>query len=632
MDTPAKQQIAERVKQANNILVTVSNNPSVDQLAAAIGLTLLLNRMEKHTTAVFSGNVPSTLEFLQPEKTIEHNTDSLRDFIISLDKSKADKLRYKVEDQVVRIFITPYRTSLSEKDLVFSQGDFNVELIVALGVRDRSQLDKAIVAHGRILHDATIVSLEAGPGNPPSLGQINWQDPAASSLCEMLVSISEAFGPGLIDNQMATAFLTGIVAQTERFSNSKTSPKIMTMSAQLMAAGANQQLIVSKLEPPPPPPLPPPQKPPEPPKKKPIKKALPPKPQVTPRNEGGTLDVSGQPPGTNSDEISIDPNEILIDEQGNLKTAEEIKAEVNRRKAMPGQKPEEKKDDRDKEEIKDTESGENIPVHSPPPSADDLISSLPPVDLGNAPPVMPPMPTPPPPINMEPPVPPPPPPPPPPVSTVPPAQQPLSAPVVHPTPPEADQNKHAFLNAATPPAGAGAPFTSNTTDGSKSVWSMDSNSTPIDPLSVAAPPGSAAGKSDAGIGHSKVIQPPAPHNTPLDVLLNREADIYTPQPQAPLGPQPAIPGPISADNARMAVEQAMANQAFNQPYLPPVQALGAQPLGPELHTPPPGAAGPSLNLPNADGLPPVNPGPPPPTPPPLPQNPFPFIPPPQNPS
>ncbi len=250
MDAAAKQQIAERIRQANNILVTVSTNPTVDQLAACIGLTLLLNRMEKHATAVFSGHVPSTLEFLQPEKTIETNTDSLRDFIISLDKEKADKLRYKVEDQFVRIFITPYKTSLSQSDLVFGQGDFNVEVVMALGIKKQTEIDAAITAHGKILHDATVISLNAGQGAAPQLGQINWQDPAASSLCEMLVSISESFGTGLIDNQTATAFLTGIVAETARFSNPKTSPKVMTMSAQLMAAGANQQLIVSKLEPP----------------------------------------------------------------------------------------------------------------------------------------------------------------------------------------------------------------------------------------------------------------------------------------------------------------------------------------------------------------------------------------------
>src|SRR3954471_22145295 len=164
MDAPAKQQIVERVKQAENILVTVSKDPTVDQLAACIGLTLLLNKMGKHGTAVFSGQTPSTIEFLQPKKTLEINTDSLRDFIISLDKAKADKLRYKVEDQFVRIYITPYKTNISEKDLVFSEGDFNVEAVVALGVKDRSQLDAAITAHGRILHDATVISVNAGKG------------------------------------------------------------------------------------------------------------------------------------------------------------------------------------------------------------------------------------------------------------------------------------------------------------------------------------------------------------------------------------------------------------------------------------------------------------------------------------
>ncbi len=246
MESNPKTQVVERLKEAQNVLVTVSANPSVDQLAAAIGFTLMMNKLGKHATAVFSGNVPSTLEFLKPEATLEQNTDSLRDFIISLDKAKADKLRYKVEDDFVKIFITPYRTSLTSDDLNFSQGDFNVDVVMALGVDQRDHVDQAILEHGRILHDATVIGVMAGP-NQVDVGSINWQDPAASSLCEMLVSISESFQSGLLDGQMATAYLTGIVAETERFSNDKTSPKVMTMSAQLMAAGANQQLIATQL-------------------------------------------------------------------------------------------------------------------------------------------------------------------------------------------------------------------------------------------------------------------------------------------------------------------------------------------------------------------------------------------------
>lgn len=246
-DSNAKQQIVERIRNSANILVTVSANPSVDALSAALGFSLMLNKMDKHATAVFSGQVPPAISFLEPEKTFEGSIDSLRDFIIALDKEKADRLRYKVEDDVVRIFITPYRTVIGEKDLQFSQGDFNVDLIVALGVEKRNDLDTAITAHGRILHDAAVVTVNANDDSS-DLGNVDWHDKNASSLCEMLMSLSEALQPGLLDEQISTSLLTGIVAATDRFSNQHTSPRVMTMAAQLMAAGANQQLIATKLE------------------------------------------------------------------------------------------------------------------------------------------------------------------------------------------------------------------------------------------------------------------------------------------------------------------------------------------------------------------------------------------------
>ncbi|HSW77182.1 MAG TPA: hypothetical protein VLG36_00085 [Candidatus Chromulinivoraceae bacterium] len=248
-DGNIKQQIADKVKNSSNILVTVSTNPSVDELSAALGLTLLLNKMNKHATAVFSGQVPPAITFLDPQKTFENTVDSLRDFIIALDKEKADHLRYKVDGDVVKIFITPYRTTITGDDLEFSQGDYNVELVLALGVRDKDDLDGALSAHGRILHDATVVSICAGE-NESALGSINWRESNASSLSEMLVSLVESLksDKGTLDDQIATAFLTGIVAATDRFSNNRTSSRVMTIAAQLMSAGANQQLIASKLE------------------------------------------------------------------------------------------------------------------------------------------------------------------------------------------------------------------------------------------------------------------------------------------------------------------------------------------------------------------------------------------------
>lgn len=248
-DQTAKQQIVDKLRDIDTVLVTVNSNPTVDELSAALGFTLLINKLNKHATAVFSGDIPPAITFLDPEKTFENTVNSLRDFIIALDKEKADHLRYKVDGDMVKIFITPYRTTIDDSDLDFSQGDYNVEMVVALGVRNSDDLDRALADHGRIMHDATVASVSIG-SDSSELGSINWHENDASSYSELLVSLSEALrnDKKLIDEQIATAFLTGIVAATDRFSNSNTSSKVMTMAAQLMAAGANQQLIAAKLE------------------------------------------------------------------------------------------------------------------------------------------------------------------------------------------------------------------------------------------------------------------------------------------------------------------------------------------------------------------------------------------------
>lgn len=321
----AKQALATKLKEANNVLVTVSSNPSVDQLASCIGLTLALNKMSKHATAVFSGAVPSTIEFLQPEKTLEKTTDSLRDFIISLDKSKADKLRYKVEDKVVKIFITPYRTSISDRDLEFSQGDFNVDAVVALGVHSQNELDQAITAHGRILHDATVTTINIKPGG--DLGTINWLEPKASSLSELVAElIIDGLGKDLLDEQMSTALLTGIVAETDRFSNDKTIPATMTLSAELMAAGANQQLVATKLEPPEPVAPPPPPRPEgtaAPQAVQAVPAGVPLKPAEPPKPDDGTLEIKHNTDisALEDKEPSKEPElaQIHIDDQGSFR-------------------------------------------------------------------------------------------------------------------------------------------------------------------------------------------------------------------------------------------------------------------------------------------------------------------------
>ena len=241
-------EVVKKIAEAQNVLVALSSDPSVDEMSAAIGLSLFLDKLGKRATAIYSGSTPNALEFLKPEETFETSADTLQDFVIALNKDKADHLRYKLDGDYVKIYITPYKTRIGEEDLEFSYGDYNVDLVLALDVANGIDLDSALREHGRIMHDAVIVNITTG--NPGRFGEIEWSDKSASSVSEMIAKLLYSVNSkAKIEKEEATAFLTGIVAATNRFSNAKTTPETMQISSRLMQSGANQQLISKNITP-----------------------------------------------------------------------------------------------------------------------------------------------------------------------------------------------------------------------------------------------------------------------------------------------------------------------------------------------------------------------------------------------
>lgn len=239
------EQIAGHLKQANNIVIVTSKKPKLEQVSAAVGLAYALRNMHKSAATLLSGKVPSALHFLQPEQAIESSTDRLRDFVISLHKDKADKLRYKVEDDYVKIFITPYKTVITEKDLSFSPGDYNIDTVITLGVDARNQLDSIVLESDRILRDATVINVNNEQA--ANFGDINWHNPAAGSLTEMLMELVAKLG-NVLTKASADAFLTGLVAITDQFGNELATPQAHTLAARLISAGADQPAIVQNLK------------------------------------------------------------------------------------------------------------------------------------------------------------------------------------------------------------------------------------------------------------------------------------------------------------------------------------------------------------------------------------------------
>lgn len=246
MEPNNKQQVTEIIKNAKNVVITTVKNPGVDEITSALGLSLMLKKLEKHVNLIVSGQLPKGVDFVVGNEKFESSADGTRDFVIEFDRNKVDKLRYKKEEDVVKIFLTPYRSAISKDDFRFNQGDYNVDAIVVIGATKKDEVDTAITSKSRLMHDANVVGIATKDNS--SLPGIGWSEPTASSTAEMLVSISEALQGNLLDAKSSTALLTGIIAATDHFTNKATTPKVMTMAAQLMAAGADQQMIMAELK------------------------------------------------------------------------------------------------------------------------------------------------------------------------------------------------------------------------------------------------------------------------------------------------------------------------------------------------------------------------------------------------
>jgi len=247
MDLTPKQQTSEAIRQADSILVVTGQNPTTDQIVAVMGLAAILAKFGKKVSAVISDPIPGRLGFLETGP-VETALGGMRDFILKVDlkKTEVDKLRYTVEDQKLNIHITPFKGTFAPSDVTFDYGVYHYDIIIVLGVPSRNRIDRVFDKAPKMLEETPIINIDFHRINE-NYGAVNLIDQNAASLCEILVALSESLQTGLIDEPIATALLTGIMASTDRFTAVHTTAKALTVAAQLMAAGGKQQQVVKAL-------------------------------------------------------------------------------------------------------------------------------------------------------------------------------------------------------------------------------------------------------------------------------------------------------------------------------------------------------------------------------------------------
>lgn len=302
---PAKPNQAARIVRALNagkqIVITVSRQPTIDQMVAAIGLASLINkqaspagpptkaeaqtrdktkietlntkpdsRAARNAVVAFAGPVHPKIGFLKTDEIITKTVDNYRELVIAIDKDKADKLRYSLDKKMARVHISPFldnKAGLSIKDLEIGPGDFNIDVLVAIGVDQASDFEPMIGDNIELLKNRQTITMVTGstpcqifgaekPGaekptanKKPAYQPINWCHSQACCLSEMIFDLAKEMKLEL-DESIATIILTGFLSATDRVkSRAADAEQIGMISRLVKVAGIdNKQLIIDYIE------------------------------------------------------------------------------------------------------------------------------------------------------------------------------------------------------------------------------------------------------------------------------------------------------------------------------------------------------------------------------------------------
>src|SRR3990167_9413754 len=257
MELSPKQQAVELIRSAQRVLVLSHVDADGDAIGSMLALTAALEKLKKETTAAIDGTIPAPFRFLPRVDTIVSRVSAGQEFTISLDTSgvEIEKLGYKAlpEENKLNIVVSTKTGTIEPAQVTLGTSGALYDLIIVLDSPDLDRLGSLYDQDPEIFYTVPVVNIDHHPSNE-YYGKVNWVDVTATSTAEMLVSLIEALSSAatsageaaqpLMDDDIATALLTGLTTDTGSFQNANTTPKSLTVAAQLVGSGARQQEII----------------------------------------------------------------------------------------------------------------------------------------------------------------------------------------------------------------------------------------------------------------------------------------------------------------------------------------------------------------------------------------------------
>ncbi|MFH1315357.1 MAG: hypothetical protein ABIH67_03070 [Candidatus Uhrbacteria bacterium] len=244
-----KQQIFEAIKRAKSPLVIIPAGSGVDGYASAIGFGQAITKLDKTVEIVAAeGPTPKQLRFLIGHDLIQPSLDGIETLTLKLNvaKTQVDKLTYNVEGDELHIHLTPRSGVWHDNDLRTERSSYRHDLIISIGAQDLNAHRHLFEKHKNFFFNVPIINIDHSPANE-HFGQYNLIDTTATACGEVCHNFICENEPHLMDEEMATCFLTAMISKTKSFKTSNVTPRTLQIASNLMGLGARRDQIVENL-------------------------------------------------------------------------------------------------------------------------------------------------------------------------------------------------------------------------------------------------------------------------------------------------------------------------------------------------------------------------------------------------
>lgn len=250
MELSPKQQGFELIKKAKKILLVTKDNPNTDVIGSLLALGIALEKMDKEVDMITTGKLNPSFSFLPNFGKLKNNLKNNKNFVITLDtsKTKIGQFSYDFDNDgnKLNIYITPKEGEYDSKHITTKKEGLKYDLVVCLGSVDLDSIGIVYEQNTELFYETPIINIDNQPSNE-LFGEVNLVDLKASSTAEILYPFLEFIDKNNIDDKVATCILSSIIASTNSFQASNTTPQAFNLASELISLGADQQKIIQSL-------------------------------------------------------------------------------------------------------------------------------------------------------------------------------------------------------------------------------------------------------------------------------------------------------------------------------------------------------------------------------------------------